>query len=473
MSKFTTDTVIGLEIHVELDTDTKLFCGCPTEGEEPNSACCETCLGMPGSKPVLNKKAVEYALRLCLALNCKINPSLIFSRKTYFYPDMAKNYQITQYEEPLGKWGSLPLDEKTSIGITRVHIEEDPAALVHPGSMQSSPFVLVDYNRSGRPLCEVVTEPEMTSPEQARDFMRRLITILNYLEIFDQQHCIIKADANISIKDSGYTRVEVKNITGFKEIERALQYEIKRQRDAVKSKEKIIFETRAWDAEQGMTFSLRSKESEEDYGYILDPDLVPIDITQEMIAHTRKNMPELAHDRIKRYISQHKIPEIDAKVIAEERKLAELFEKVAEEIDPVLAAQWLRRELVRVMNYTQTSFEQLKIDETHLIELLGMVEKREITDAVGKKLMEKLIEAGDKPFSPREHVKREGLGVVSDTAAIEKLCAEAIAENAQAVKEFREGNEKSFNYIVGQVMKKSRGKAAPKEVNEILKGMLE
>src|SRR3989338_94144 len=248
MKHFTSDVVIGLEIHTELDTKTKLFCSCPTHGsEEPNTRTCPTCLGMPGSKPLLNKKAVEFALKLCLALNCEISPELIFSRKSYFYPDMAKNYQISQYEIPLGKGGKLRLKEGKEVGITRVHMEEDPASLVHPAGMKESQYVLVDYNRSGNPLVEIVTEPDLESPDEARDFMKQLITVLDYLEIFDVNGGIIKADANISVKESGYTRVEIKNITGFKEIERALVYEVNRQKNELKHG-KIEQETRAWDS---------------------------------------------------------------------------------------------------------------------------------------------------------------------------------------------------------------------------------
>src|SRR3989338_8174616 len=232
MRKFTSEIVIGLEVHAEGNTKTKLFCSCPTHGsEEPNTRTCETCLGMPGSKPVLNKKAVEFALKLCLALNCEISPELIFSRKSYFYPDMSKNYQISQYEIPLGKNGKLNLRGGKEIGVIRVHMEEDPASLIHPVGLKESQYVLVDYNRSGNPLAEIVTEPDLTSPDDARDFMKQLITVLNYLEIFDINSGIIKADANVSIKESGYTRVEIKNITGFKEIERALMYEVSRQKE--------------------------------------------------------------------------------------------------------------------------------------------------------------------------------------------------------------------------------------------------
>lgn len=470
-NKFTSDIVIGLEIHIELDTNSKLFCGCSTENtEEPNKHTCVVCLGHPGSKPVLNKKAVEYAIRLCLALGCTLNPKLIFSRKSYFYPDMAKNYQITQFEIPLGTEGSLRINENKEVGITRVHIEEDPAALVHIGSMMESPFVLVDYNRSGRPLCEVVTKPDMTSPDEARDFMKKLITVLNYIGIFDQNHCIIKADANISIKESGYIRSEVKNITGFKEIERALKYEVERQKNDIKEGRKLVQDTRAWDADMGVTRRLRTKETEEDYGYILDTDLVVTDIKDSWVREIKKEMPELAQEKVAKFIEKYKIPKIDAEVIAEERVLAEMFEKVAEEVDPLLAAKWLRRELVRVLNYNKKTFEGLEIDEKHMIELLNMVEKKEITENVAKRILEKLIE---KPFSPKEYVKKEGIKVIADTSQLEAFCREAIKENPKAVEDVKAGNEKSIHFLMGQVMRKSKGQASPNEVQELLKKLIE
>ena len=303
--KFTSDIIIGLEVHIQLDTGSKLFCGCATTGsDEPNSRTCEVCIGAPGSKPVLNKKAVDYALRLCLALECKISPSLIFSRKSYFYPDMAKNYQISQYEIPLGEKGKLKLSNGKEVGITRVHMEEDPAALIHPAGMTGSNFVLIDYNRSGDPLCEVVTEPDLESPEEARDFMKQLITVINYLKIFNDSHCVIKADANISIKESGYTRVEIKNITGFKEIERALKYEVERQKQ---EKDSIVQETRAWDSEIGITRAMRKKEVEEEYGYIIEPDLVETEITKKWIEEVKSEMPELAQEKAKRFAKEMKI----------------------------------------------------------------------------------------------------------------------------------------------------------------------
>ena len=457
---------IGLEVHAELNTNTKLFCSCPTKGsQDPNTRTCEVCLGMPGSKPVLNKKAVEFAIKACLAMDCKISPELIFSRKSYFYPDMAKNFQITQYEIPLGKEGRLNLSSGKQVGITRIHMEEDPAALIHPAGMQQSSYVLVDYNRSGNPLIEIVTKPELSSPAEARDFMKQLITVLNYLEIFDENLGIIKADANISIKESGFIKTEVKNITGFKEIERALNYEIARQKSEIIQGKKLFQETRAWDSQKGLTFSLRKKETEEDYGYIIDTDLVRTEITQDWTTKIKETMPELAQDKIKKFTSKHKISKEDALVLSQEKTLADLFEKVAEEIDPVLAARWLRRELMRVLHFNKKELHQIEIDETHLIDLLKLVETKRITDNVAQKLLEKLVE---KPFDVKKYVKKEKLEAVSDTKAIEKFCKEAVKENPQAVEDYKNGEKKALNFIVGKVMQKTKGKAAPKEVNEII-----
>ena len=466
MKHFTSNIIIGLEIHAELDTNTKLFCSCPTQGnEEPNTRTCETCLGMPGSKPVLNKKAVEFALKLCMALNCEISPEPIFSRKSYFYPDMSKNYQISQYEIPLGKNGKLKLRDGKEIGITRVHMEEDPASLIHPAGLEESQYVLVDYNRSGNPLVEIVTEPELESPDEARDFMKQLITILNYLEIFDINQGIIKADANISIKESNYARVEIKNITGFKEIESALIYEVKRQQNEIKNHKKIEQETRAWDSERGITFSLRKKETEEDYGYIIDTDLTIVEIADKWLAQIKKEMPELAQDKVRKFVEKHKIKKEDAEILAAEKELAEMFENVAEEINPVLAAKWLRRELVRVLNYNKKELHEVELDEKHIIQLLRLVENKKITDNVAAKILEKLVE---KPFDVKEYVKKESLEAVSDISELEKYCREAIQENPKAVEDYKKGEKKALNFLMGKVIAKTKGKADPNVVKELL-----
>ncbi|MFC1697311.1 Asp-tRNA(Asn)/Glu-tRNA(Gln) amidotransferase subunit GatB [Nanoarchaeota archaeon] len=470
-NKFTTDVVIGLEIHVELDTKSKMFCGCSTDlaEAEPNSLVCETCLGHPGSKPVLNKKVVDFALKLCMALNCKIASSIHFSRKSYFYPDMAKNFQITQFEVPLGEKGVLKLKDGKEIKITRLHIEEDPAALVHPESITTSKYVMVDYNRSGHALAEIVTEPDMTSPEEARDFLKELIRVLTYLKVFDVNNGIIKADANISIKESGYIRAEIKNITGFKEIERALNYELERQKEAVSKGEKFVQSTRTWDSNEGVTHHLRTKETEADYGYIIDPDLVEIEVGKDWLDKIKSEMPELAQEKSKKFIDSYGIDKEFANILAKELELAEMFEKVAKEVDPKLTAFWLRRELLRVMNFNKISFGDLKIDASHMIALLKLVEAKKITDKVGQSIIEKLVVS---PFDVDKYVKENDLGAVSDLGAIEKMCKEAVDENPKAVEEFKGGEEKALNFLVGQVMRKSKGKAVPNEVNIILKKLI-
>jgi aspartyl-tRNA(Asn)/glutamyl-tRNA(Gln) amidotransferase subunit B len=378
---------------------------------------------------------------------------------------MSKNYQISQYEIPLGKNGKLKLRDGKEIGIIRVHMEEDPASLIHPAGMKESQYVLVDYNRSGNPLVEIVTEPHLTSPEGSRDFMKQLITVLNYLEIFDINEGIIKADANVSIKESGYTRIEIKNITGFKEIERALVYEVNRQKEEIKYHKKIEQETRAWDSEKGITFPLRKKETEEDYGYIIDTDLTVVEITDKLLKDIKKEMPELGQDKVKKFVDRHKIKKEDAEILASEKQLAELFEKVAEEINPMLAAKWLRRELLRVLNYNKKELHEVKIDEKHMINLLKLVEDKKITDNVASKILEKLIE---KPFDVKDYVKKEGLEAVSDIDELEKYCKEAIEENPQAIEDYKKGEKKALNFLMGKVITKTRGKADPNIVKRLI-----
>ncbi len=470
--KFSKDVIIGLEIHVELDTDSKLFCGCPTKAEKPNTATCDVCLGMPGSKPVVNEKAIQYALKLALALNCKIAPELVFSRKTYFYPDMSKNYQITQYEIPIGSEGFIELADGNKVGITRVHMEEDPASLTY---QENSSFVLVDYNRSGRPLCEIVTKPELFSAEEARDFMKQLITILQSLRIFNIKTRIIKADANVSIKESGYVRTEIKNITGFKEMERALLHEIERQKNEVLEGNKLVQETRGWDAHLGITKTLRAKETEEDYGYIFDPDLVRVDITEEMTSQAKEEMPELPNQKLKRYVQKLRINKTDAKVLSSDFALSEMFDRlVKEKINPCLTADWIRRELPRVANYNRKEVEDLLLEknfENYFVEMLELLGTKKITSQVARDLLNQLAD-GRLKSSPRKQVEKEGLAAVSDSKEIKKFCEATIKENQKAVEDFRKGEEKALNFLVGQVMKKSKGKASPDEVKKMIKELV-
>ena len=462
--------IIGLETHIQLDTKTKLFCSCPTKllqgkTDFPNSRCCPICLGHPGSKPMLNRQVLNFALKLCTALGCQIEKEIAFSRKTYFYPDLSKNFQITQFEIPLGKNGSVKLKSGKVVEIQRIHMEEDPAALVHEGSMQESPYVLIDYNRSGIPLCEIVTTPCMTSPAEAREFLKELIKIVKYLHIFDENSGVLKADLNISIP--GHPRVEIKNVSGFKDAELALNYELVRQKIALKTGKEVFLHTRAWDGKK--TFLLRTKETEDDYGYIIEPDLPQITVSEKMQEQVKKEVPELAHVRSARYLREMKIDPTDAEIMAAELELAELFERVAKKVNPSLTAKWLRRELLRVLNYNQKSLRQIQLNEMHLIELLQLIEKEEISERVGQKLMEQLIE---KNFSPKDFVKKEGLGKVSGEEEIRKACEKVVKEHQKAVDDYLAGNEKSLHFLIGQVMRLTQGKAAPDVVMKVMKKIL-
>ena len=314
----------------------------------------------------------------------------------------------------------------------------------------------------------MVTEPEMHSPEEARDFLKQLITVLDYLGVFDSS-AIIKADANVSIRESHYTRVEIKNITGFKEIERALGYEVARQREEVREGKAVAQETRSWDSEKGATFSLRKKETEDDYGYIIDPDLVPITIDREYVDGLRSSLPELAQDKLKKFRGQHGIEETTARVLAKDKALAAMYEAVSGEVNPQLAANWVRRELPRVLNYYKKSLGESGITPMHMISLLKLIEQKRITEKTGQRLIEKL---GESAFDVEEYVTKEGLGVISDSSLVEQWCREAIKEAPGAAEEYRKGNEKSFNFLVGQVMRKAKGKADPQAVNGVLKGLL-
>jgi aspartyl-tRNA(Asn)/glutamyl-tRNA(Gln) amidotransferase subunit B len=467
--KFINDIVIGLEIHVELNTKSKLFCSCATQGnEDPNTRVCQICLGHPGSKPVVNKRAIEYAIKLAMALNCKVAKEVIFSRKSYFYPDMSKNYQVTQYEEPIGIDGSIKI-LNNNIGITRLHLEEDPASLVHPAGITKSKYVLIDYNRSGNPLVEVVTKPELTSAEEAREFMKSLVTMLQYLGIFNPDKNIIKADANISIKELDYVRSEVKNITGFKEIQRALEYEIQRQKQLVQENKTMVQQTRAWDSVKGVTTMLRTKETEDDYGYIIDPDLVPIDMDKKLLDKLKTDIPELPNEKYDRYVKKLKVSSDDAYVITNELSLTKIFEESINKIKPDLAAKWIRRELTRVLNYNKINVSNMKINFKQFIIMLELLQDKKITDKVAQKIIEQLV-VND--IDVKDFVKKQGLEAVSDIGELEKFCKEAIAENKKAVKDYRSGKEMAINAIIGGVMRKTKGKADPKDVKEMIKKLI-
>jgi aspartyl-tRNA(Asn)/glutamyl-tRNA(Gln) amidotransferase subunit B len=391
---------------------------------------------------------------MALALQSTIASQLVFSRKTYFYPDMGKNYQITQYETPLAENGTVVLSDGTKVRIKRLHVEEDPAGMVHEEGLS-----LVDYNRSGIPLIEVVTEPDMISPEQAREFMKKLQSILAYLDIFASDG-IIKADVNVSVKSSGFERVEVKNVTGFKEIERCVEYEVKRQQT-----DTVVKETRAWNAELGRTRSLRLKESEEDYGYITDPDLVVRPIEPAFVESIQKTLPELPEEKTARFVKEHKLDAIDARIIAAEPDVAALYEESSKQVSPVLAARWVRRELLRSLNTQGKKLKDTPLRAHHVIPLFKLIENKQITDRVGQKLIRELAE---EPFDVAERVQKEGLTAVSDTGEIGTAVDETLSENPQALQDFKQGEAKAFEFLMGQIMRKTKGKALPDVVRKLL-----
>lgn len=451
---------IGLETHVQLNTKSKLFCSCSafsiSENEQPNTRTCQICLGHPGSKPSLNRASINSALRVALALGCKINNTFFFSRKTYFYPDLPKNIQITQYELPIAEKGSLE-----NIRIKRIHIEEDPGKLIHYRDS-----TLVDYNRSGTPLIEVVTEPDFKTIDEVKIFMQKLISILQYLGVYSRKsEASIRTDVNISLSGP---RIEIKNINGIKNIEKALNYEIEQQKKHPETKQ----QTKAWDSIECATKFIRYKETEEDYGYIFEPDLTKITITGKEIEAIKKNLPELAHEKLQRFVKEYKIKKEDAEVLTSEILLAELYEKVAKQIDPILAANWLKRELKRVLHYNKKELHEVELDETHIIELLNLISSNQITETTGQKILEMLI-GGEGSFSPKEFINKQGLKAVSEISILRKYCEEVVKENLKVVEDYKAGRQEALHYLIGQVMKKTKGTATPKEVNEILKEILE
>ena len=443
--EFTTDIVIGMEIHVSLNTESKLFCSCKnSHSDEPNKNICPVCLGHPGARPVLNKKALEYAKRLAKALHCRFAPRLIFSRKTYFYPDLSKNFQITQYEEPLGKDGYVLLDEK-SIGIERIHIEEDPGALIHRPS-----HTLIDYNRSGAPLCEIVTRPELTSAKEARDFIKKLQSIVNYCSVFDYSNGTIKADLNVSIKESGYRRVEIKGVSGFKDIEDALEYEILRQKE---NPNEIIQETRGYDPQQKLTVSQRVKETEEDYGYIYETDILARPIVDDI------TLVEMIDERIKRYVSKGIMSE-DAKTLASIREVSDLFDSIADDKHYELMAKVIKREIISLINDGVLSLKDLLVMQEKIKTLLQYFADRKINNHTMREAVR--LVAQDEINDVVKYLEENELIIAA--VDLVQICSEVIKENDKAVNDYLSEKPWAVNYLVGMVMKKVKGQAMPDDV---------
>jgi len=460
-----TNVKIGLETHVQLDTETKLFCGCPNEeADEPNTHVCETCLGHPGSKPRLNEKVLEFAVKTSQALQCDINEDIFFSRKTYFYPDMSKNFQITQYEIPVGEDGSIEVktgDEKKDIGINRLHIEEDPAKMKHEGgSISSSKYTKVDYNRAGTPLLEIVTAPDFRSPKEARSYLQQLAQMLEYLKIyFPESDFSIKSDANISI--DGGQRVEVKNITGTAGIEKALSYEITRQKQLKKRGREVTQQTRSYDAGQEITEKMREKETEKDYGYIFDPDLTRQELDEEFREGLRAEIPELPYEKFERFVEEYGLSEKAVESLVADKEMADDFEELAENYDTEVTASFMTGDLRKVLNYNDKEYRgDLKLEWVEYI--VALLEEEEISDRNAEKVLREIVE---KPQDPKKIVEEKDLKKAEEDE-VDEFIQEAIGENPEAVEDYNSGDEGAINFLVGQVMNLSQGKADPKTARD-------
>ena len=470
--------VIGLEVHAQLKTKTKIFCGCSTSfGAPPNTHTCPVCLGMPGVLPVLNKKVVEYALRMAIATDCKIAGKSRFARKNYFYPDLPKGYQISQYELPIAEFGHIDIeinDDKKRIGITRIHMEEDAGKLNHD---PDRPVSMVDFNRTGVPLIEIVSEPDIRSSEEAGAYLRQLRSIVRYLDICDGnlEEGSFRCDANVSIMPKGSktfgTRAELKNLNSFKNVEKAILYEISRQKEILIESGKVVQETRLWDATKNRTTSMRSKEEAHDYRYFPDPDLLPLVIDDEWIDSVKQSLPELPDTKKKRFIEQYGLPPYDATFLTSGRDLAEFFEKCVKTFpDPKQVSNWVMGALSALLNAQGKTISQSSISPENLAGLLVLIDKGVISGKIAKTVFEEMAKSGK---TPEEVVEEKGLVQVTDASAIAKVVSVVLARSQTEVEAYKGGKTKLLGYFVGQVMKETRGKANPKIVNDLLKKILD
>ncbi|HID31422.1 MAG TPA: Asp-tRNA(Asn)/Glu-tRNA(Gln) amidotransferase subunit GatB [Desulfobacterales bacterium] len=472
------EAIIGLEVHAQLLTKTKIFCGCSTEfGAPPNTHTCPVCLGMPGVLPVLNRKVVDYTMRMALATNCTISRESRFARKNYFYPDLPKGYQISQYELPIAEHGHVFIEvngKRNRIGITRIHMEEDAGKLVHD---PYRPVSQVDFNRTGVPLIEIVSEPDIRSPEEAGAYLRKLRAILRYLEICDgnMEEGSFRCDANVSLRPMGTnafgTRTELKNMNSFKHVENALSYEIRRQEAVIEDGAEVVQETRLWDPAEGVTVSMRGKEEAHDYRYFPDPDLLPLVIDQEWIEQIRNTLPELPDDKKARFVESYGIPSYDAQVLTSSRPLADYFEACAGHFpEPKTVSNWVMGSILATLKAENKPIEESPVSPERLAELLRLIDSGVISGKIAKAVFDDMVSSG-KP--PEAIVREKGLVQVTDADAITEAVKQVLAEHPEEVSDYKAGKSKLFGFFVGQVMKATRGKANPKMVNEILKELIQ
>jgi aspartyl-tRNA(Asn)/glutamyl-tRNA(Gln) amidotransferase subunit B len=474
------ETVIGLEVHVQLATATKIFCGCPTGfGAPPNTNVCPVCLGMPGALPVLNREAVDLALRASLALNCRVRPQSRFARKNYFYPDLPKGYQISMFDEPLAERGFVDIVVEGAarhIGVTRVHMEDDAGKSIHEGFRDSDRCTYVDLNRSGTPLIEIVSEPDMRSSSEAYAYLTEIKQVLQFVEVStcDMEKGHLRCDANVSVRLWGAeklgTKVEVKNLNSFRFLKEALEYEIVRQIGVVESGGRIRQETRLYDSDAGVTASMRSKEEAHDYRYFPEPDLVPLRVGEEWLARVRASMPELPARKRERFIGEFGLREYDAEVLTQTRAASEYFETAARVSgDPKTAANWVMGDLMGLLKAAGKEISESPVSAEHLGDLVKLIARGDLSGKLAKAVFPRMFATGD---APAAIVEREGLKQVSDSGAIGKMVAEAIAANPKQVEQYRGGKTTVLNFLVGQVMRATRGQADVALVTELLKQKL-
>jgi aspartyl-tRNA(Asn)/glutamyl-tRNA(Gln) amidotransferase subunit B len=478
----TYEVVIGLEVHTELLTNSKMYCGCANQpGASPNSNVCPVCLGLPGALPVINQRAVELTALTGLALNCSIEEFSRFDRKNYFYPDLMKGYQISQYDHPIARGGWLEIEHdgrRQRIGIRRVHLEEDTAKLTHRiDPITGRPYSLVDVNRGGVPLIEIVSEPDIHSAEQARLYLMELRTILQYLGVStgNMEEGAFRCDANVSVRPAGSaelgTKVEVKNMNSFRAVFRALEYEAERQLTAIAEGEPLVQETRGWNEDRGITVSQRAKELAHDYRYFPEPDLPPLSLTPAWTANIRARLPELPRARRRRFVDQYSLSPYDAELLTVSRATADYYEEAVRHFDrPKLIANWMTGELFRLLNASNLEIGNSKVSPVGLADLVKLIDSGTISTRAAKDVFERMFQTGE---PANKVVEAMGLTQISDAAALERLVDEAIVANPKSVEDYKAGKAQALGFLVGQVMKASRGKANPGLVNSLLRARLD